>query len=251
MITLKLPAWVWGVVLIGFLILAFALFRGCENSKVLAQNNDYLSGKHKEDSIKMSDDSSSYVNNIEQLNGQINLNENKLAVTELQLDSANKIIDKLLKKHNPIIPAVDTTITTVPNEYITDCEDCFTNLGKQQSIIGKYKKDLKDLSDDFNQRDKIKDGRINNLTLSLNKINSDYNAQKSINSIQARNLIPRWKLLFSMGVMSINSILPNAAGIGGAYQDKRNRIFAFRYYTSEYGSVKALDIYMPLSLRKK
>jgi hypothetical protein len=44
--------------------------------------------------------------------------------------------------------------------------------------------------------------------------------------------------------------MPNAAGIGGAYQDKRNRIVAFRYYTSQYGSVKALDIYMPLSFKK-
>jgi len=250
MITLKLPSWLWGIALICFLVLAFALFRGCENSKALYTANDVLSNKHIEDSINILNDSLQYRDAINLLTGEIDLKENKLSTTELQLDSANKKISQLLKKHIPVIPS-DTTITTVPNDYINECEDCFVNLKTQQTTVEKYRKQISALKEDFGERDKLKDTRIKDLTLSLGKVNNDYNNQKSINEEQAKTFIPHWKLLFSMGVMSINSVMPNAAGIGGAYQDKRNRIVAFRYYTSEYGSVKALDIYMPLSLRKK
>lgn len=250
MITLKLPAWLWGIALICFLVLAFALFRGCENSKALAKNNNDLSKSHISDSIKMRQDSIDYNQSRDLLNGQIELKENKLAFTEFQLDSASKVIDKLLKRHTPVIQS-DTTITTVPNEYISECEDCFTNLGLQQSLVNKYKDQIGVLKNDYVKKDKLNYDRIDQLTQSLNKINNDYNRQKEINEAQKKGFIPHWKFLFSMGVMSINSVMPNAAGIGGAYQDKRNRIFAFRYYASEYGSIKALDVYMPLSFKTK
>lgn len=250
---------IFGVIVLALLI--FGIFRGCHNANKTSEINKELLGKlaasdekNKKDSIARIESAKHYQDTIDTQNAFITINENKLAAAELDLDKANDRINSLLAKYRPIKPealwSIDTLVGGVSADtYIKNCVDCFAELGGQQERIKVARAEWDNTKQSLDAKINTQQNRINELGKETTNLQVNLSNIKTLSRDFMKRNLPRAKFYFSMGAMSINSIIPNAAGLGGAYQDKRNRMFAFRYYTSEYKSVYAVDLYMPLSFK--
>lgn len=256
-IKLTTPNWLKAVIAIVIGVIIISAIRGCNNSKAALAENNQLKKANKtledriiKDSIDRKDSADSYqqaaiaqeIFNLAQ--------QNKLSFAWDSLDKANVRISKLLAKYKPISPSIDTNITTVPNEYIEECSQCFTELEAQQQREKKVKAQADIVQQSLNSTINSQQLRIAQLGREQVQANKNLNDCRSINEAYQKKLGLRGRLFLSMGIMAIKTPwLPNAAGIGLSYQDKRFRMISARFYTSEYGSVKALDIHMPLSFK--
>jgi hypothetical protein len=238
-------------------VIIFALIRGCSNSKLqLSENNalksanDSLSKKINNDSIANKKLATDYQLKDQVQSGIITIQENKLNAAYDTLDKANDRINKLLARYKPVTPNVDTNVTLVPNEYISDCSQCFTELEGQQNNIKGARKEMDSLKKALTVKINIQQARISELGREQAQAKNNLNDCRAINEAYQKKLELRRRLFLSMGIMAIGTkFTPNAAGIGLSYQDKQFRMISFKYYTSEYGGIKSLDIHMPLSLR--
>lgn len=250
------PSWGKLLLLIVVGVIIIVLIRGCHNSKAaLAENNslhianDSLIKRIKNDSIGYHNTAADYQIKSQLQESVITIQENKLQAAYDTLDRANDRIKQLLARYKPVAPNADTNITTVDNSYIQDCAQCFTELEGQQQREKVIKAQADILQQSLNSKINTQQLRIDQLGREQAQANKNLNDCRAITDGYQKKLELRRRLYFSMGVMSINTIFPNAAGLGLMYQDKRYRIVGFRMYTSEYGSVKALDIHMPLSFK--
>lgn len=255
-LTSKTPNWLKLAILLVIGVIILAAIRGYHNGKVTLAENTQLKEANKalkeriiNDSIERKDSADSYQQAALAQEIFNSAQQDKLSSAWDSIDKANVRINKLLAKYKPISPSVDTNITTVPNEYIEECSQCFTELVSQQQREKNVKAQADIVQQSLNSTINSQQLRIAQMGREQVQANKNLNDCRAINEAYQKKLELRRRLYFSMGVMSIKSIFPNAAGLGLMYQDKRYRIVGFRMYTSEYGSVKALDIHMPLSFR--
>jgi len=255
-IKIDIPNWVKGAILIGVGCIIISAIRGCHNNKATLAENVQLKEANKiliqraiKDSLDQKNTQEEYTFSDSIHNHTIEMQQDALDAANDTLDKANNRINKLIIKYRPATVNADTNVTLVPNEYINECSQCFTELEGQQKRIKVARDEMSDLQQSLNSRINNQQLRINELTKEKQLVKNNLNDCLKNDSINLKKFEPRRRLYWSMGVMSINSVLPNAAGLGLMYQDRRYRIVGFRMYTSEYGSVKALDVHLPLSFR--
>lgn len=238
------------LILLGLLIVA--LYKGCDNAK----NNKEIDlseriKKLESDSINEAHNKEVYQQTIEFQDGQLALSNNKIASLTIGLDSANDRIASLLKRHKPVLPDADTSVTTVPNVFINDCTECFTELENGQKLVLRYKAEKDNQESIFKTQLKTKDNRIQSLELVNTGVAKSYKSLiDSVDKLKA-NMEFRRTLYFKLGALAINQPFPNSAGAGLIYQDKMKRMFAVGYYISPFGSIYSTDIAFPLSLKRK
>jgi hypothetical protein len=234
--------------------LIFAVIRSCNNHKeAIAADSKLteLSKKIVSDSIEFANTTKEYEVQSELQDGQIALKENQLQAKDDSLDAANLRILALISKHKPIKPSIDTNITTVPNEYVNDCEGCFMELTRGRDMVMSYKGTADSLRIAFLKKKRTDSIRIQGLTLRNADLTGTLADAISAAAAEREKTRPRAKGLISIGTLLINANLPNAIGGGFGYQDKYNRIFTVKYYASEYGSVKQVDVLIPLSFKRR
>lgn len=249
---IKLSNWfIFGTLLI-FGLIMFGLIKGCEQyNKTQDQLVDYKGRVEKlaQDSIEYSKQAIEYKNQNELIDGQLEVANNR---NSLYLDSfrlLNDHINDLKKRYREVTPNEDTTVTLVPNSYISDCADCFTSIEKAQHLGLRYKAEL-DNADYLNKsKVNVLSNRISLLEKQNVQLGKNYRSLLDSASKQKPEL--RRTLFLSMGAMSINQAFPNAIGAGFMYEDKKRRIYGAKYYISEYGSIYQADLSLPLSLKFK
>lgn len=243
----------FGAFLVGLLIIFFALARSCNNTRSALSENVDLKGivkALKSDSIEFAKEAAEYDMKLEMSEGQVSLLENKILLFDDSLDKANAVIVKLLGRHSPMEPSVNTTVTTVPNSYLIECEGCFTALGNGKSLVAGYRNTVDSLKGELYDAIKLRDDRVSSLLRQNHRLDSSINGTISILQRTIEDREPRRKVLLSISAISINSIAPNGVGVGLAYQDKYNRIFAGKILGTGFGRVLQADVYMPISFRK-
>lgn len=248
----KPPKWVIYAMLILLVLLVCSLYRGCKQFN--HDESHVLNSKRRidqlvRDSIENKKQLDENKIQIEFLDGQIALSENK---DDLYLDSfrtLNNHITELKKRYRAVTPSEDTTVTLVPNAYIVDCADCFTSIDKAQQLGLRYKAQLDNA--DYLNKSKVKalDNRISLLEKQNAKLGKDY--RSLIDSVSVAPPSLRRTLFVTVGTMSVNQSFPNAIGGGFLYEDKKRRIFGAKYYISKYGSIYQGEVSFPLSLKFK
>lgn len=236
------------LILIGVLIVS--LIRGCDNFNEAKQSNVNLAERIKvlqQDSLDNVTNNKQYEVQSEYLASQLETSNDSIKSLNEDLRDADKRIATLLKTHQSVSPNADTNITTVPNRYITDCADCFAELGNGQKLVLKYKLERDNQERIYKAQLEIKNNRINNLQDYSNKL---YNNYKNLLDSSGKKLEQRGILFFKMSALAINQNLPNAGGAGFIYMDKKKRLFGVSAYLSNYGSVYQAEIAFPLSLKK-
>lgn len=247
--SIKINPFVVTAILIGIGILIIALVRGCSNEKKLAASTIDYKGRidaMAKDSIETSQQLSAYKDTMEFMDGQLSLSKNKELSLNEDLGKANDRITILLRKHVPIKPSSDTSMTWAPNEFINECSECFHELQNGQQLVKKYKAEKDNQEQICNGKLNVKDNRIGFLEKSNTKLTKDY---KSL--IDSAGKVERKGMLyFSYGVLW-DAYVPKMGGIGLMYQDKRLRQFGVKGY---FGSSKPLietQVNMPLSFKRK
>lgn len=245
------------IILIGIGIIIIGLIKGCQHFKAKEEAYaaqaillDSMKTVIKNDSIDRKNILQNNADTIAMRDAELSLANNKLAFYDDTLEAANHRINLLLKRYIPIDISKDTSITTVPNSYIENCADCFAELESDRDLVKRAKAEKDNQTQILNSQINTQANTINKLNMLNGQLQSNLNNLISVAKDNNKKLEPTRKIYISLGAISINSIFPNGAGGGLAYQDKRSRMFAFRYYTSEYGDVKAIDLYMPLSFKR-
>lgn len=233
------------LVLLGILILA--LYKGCVVYKKTGKEMvDYKSRIEtlEKDSAETASLLKANSDSLEFINGQLGVHENREAAFNDSFRVLNNRITALRKVHKPISPSVDTNVTTVPNEYINECEGCYDALASAQDKGLKYKAELDNKDQVYLSKLNTLNRRIKILETQNSKLSKDYRgALDSMPSGLKRTLF------FTVSAMSVSSVLPNAIGAGFMYEDKRRRIYGAKYYVSNVGPIYSAELSFPLSLR--
>lgn len=247
--TLSINKWLIVAIIIGVVVLAFTLIRGCQNEKKAASLVVDLKGrvnKLASDSVYQAKQLAGYKDTMEFKEGELMLSKNKELALNEDLDKANDRISILLRKHVPIKPSLDTSITTVPNEYITDCTDCFTELNNGVQLVRKYKLEKDNQEEIYKGQLSVKDNRINFLEKSNTKLTNDYKSLiDSTGSIKRKGM-----LYFSYGILW-SAFVPKSVGAGLMYQDSRLRQFGVKGYFGAHKPMIETQVNMPLSFKRK
>lgn len=245
-----------GVILLGFLILSFALIRGCNQGKAkdeayakVAAKNAILEAQQKaSDSISKAN-KSNFDASLEYANGVIALRNNQLEASRHELEAANARGGALIKKHTTIQPSIDSTSIVVPNEYVEECAECF---GELEYHIGRSQRFMKE--HDSTQvahaaKQSLQKKRIEQLEQENRSVSQTLTDCLTATNAQVGKLEPRRKVYLTMGV--IWAPLPKAVGAGLLYQDKRGRMYGGKAYTSAWGTLVESQVNLPLSFRRK
>jgi hypothetical protein len=244
------------ILIAGIIILVFTFIRGCNNSrqaialnKELIIKNDSLAAQVIREKIINLENKKEYEIKLEVANGQVEIKENQVARTEADLNAANKRINILLAKHHDISPSDDTSITVVPNEFINDCNGCFTELENGQKLVQQYKIDNDQLKLSLRVKDKLQTDRIGQQEQEKAKLVKSLNDCMTLSKSAQKAAEPHGQLYFSWNV--IWSPLPIGASIGLAYQNKHKLQYGLRGGYGTFGKYVETEMNLPLSLRRK
>ena len=237
----------------GILIVAFALFHGCKQSRLegaARQKAEQLADSAltvlKE--FKTTSDSTNVEFQIrnELLTGQVELAKNQKEKAEANLEKQITINNALIEKHK-MGKYADTNATLVPAEYISDCEGCFTNLEKTNKEVIRYKNDVNALQYKLKQQDGLYQSRFKQLNEEklgfYNKMNALAKQQKEV----ADKFKPHGRLYLSWGVLW--SPWPIAAGAGIMYQTKHYFQYGATIYYGDRGTIVGTTMHFPLSIK--
>lgn len=236
-------------ILIGIGVLIIALVRGCQNGKKAASAVvDYKGriNKLEQDSVNLTRYLNASADTIEFLNGQSALSDNKLLSLNENLDKANDRISILLRKHIPIKPNPDTSVTLVPNVYIEECTDCFNELSDGRDSVMKYRAERDNQERIYKSKLSVKDNSINYLEKLNGKLTKDY---KSLIDSTKDTQKQKGKMYLSWGVMW--GPVPKMAGAGLMYQTPRSMILGAKWYYGAQGHMVETNINLPLSFKRK
>lgn len=248
--TLSINKWLIVAILAWGAILMFALIRGCQNEKKAASlivDYEGRISKLATNSIEQSRQLAAYKDTMGFKDGELALSKNKEIALNEDLGKANDRISILLRKHVPIKPSLDTSITTVPNIYIEECTDCFKELDNGVQLVRKYKAEKDNQEQIHKGILNVKDNRINYLEKSNKSLTSDY---KSLIDSTKKVSKPKGKMYLSWGVLW-KDYVPWSAGGGLMYQNKRSVIFGASWYYNSKGHMIQTNIHFPLSFKKR
>jgi len=251
--SLKINPIVATLLIAGILILVFLLIKGCNQSnlqlskfnKVDSLNNVLL---HVVSNDKLAADStkSAFQDSLEFERGQNALIKSQKERTESELQTITKANRVLIDKHKWDKYA-DTTAVTVPGDFISDCEGCFTTLEKTTNLVERYKTDINNLQNNWDKQSQLYQKRFKELDAEklgfYNKINTLAKEQQKV--IDA--LKPHGRLYLSWGVMW--GLVPKMAGAGLLYQNKYNLLIGAKWYYGANGHMIETTLNFPLSIK--
>jgi hypothetical protein len=244
------------ILIAGIIILIFALIKGCSNNRqVIAVNqelktkNDSLQKRITKDSIQFSDNKKEYKISLELANWQVEIRDNQLAKTSVELDAANKRINILLDKHKEITPDSDTSHTYVPNDFIVDCNGCFTELENGQKLVQQYRLDNEQLKFSLRVKDKLQTDRIGQQEQEKAKLSKSLQDCMEISKKAQNASAPKGQLYFSWDVLW--NPWPSSAGVGLMYQTKYRVQYGATWYYGRYGQMIQTQMNLPLSIKRK
>lgn len=251
--SLKINPIVATIIIASILILIVALFKGCKQGK--------MEVAAKEKAIQLADSALSVIkeyktiteasakefqDTIEYERGQSELIRAQKERTENELDAALAINKSLIEKHR-LSEYTDTSSMTVPNEYVTDCESCYTQLDATTKLSLKYKDDFGKATANWNSQRKSYETRLIQMdtekTNFLNKIGSLSAKQKEA----AEKLKPHGRLYLTWGV--VWKPWPWATGAGLMYQTKNNMMYGAKWYYGSSGQMIETTLNFPLSIK--
>lgn len=249
------PFWK-GIILFVVILFIFLLYRGCQYANhraakysVYEQKIDSLLKKQVADSISSRQNADNFNASLEYSNGVIALKDNQLQATRTDLEAANIRIDALLKKHKPVQPDTNSTVTTVPNEYIEECAECFAELEYHKGKSSRFIKEADSLHAAHLAKESLQQKRIKQLEQEKSDVSETLTDCLTAAKAQSDKLEIRRKMYLTMG--AIWAHMPKAVGIGLAYSDKRGRMFSAKVYGGEWGRMYGTDVIFPLSFRRK
>lgn len=255
--TLKIPSWLIFAVLIGAGILIFACIRGCnQGQQAIAEGIQWKQENKKlvQDTARLAQERDStkkeYQDSLDFVNGQLSLRENQLTARVLQLDSADKRITDLRARYQAVIPNKDTSITTVSNEYIANCADCFAELSNGQEKVKTYMAQIDNLNQSYQSKINLQQNRINQLDKQNTQLAGTLHDCIDASQRAEKKLSPHGQLFFSWSVLWV-PLLPKMAGIGLMYQNKYRLQVGVRGMFGQYGNGFETEVNMPLSLKRK
>lgn len=242
--------------LVVMFVLLLLLMKGCSNSRqAIAENNklkianDSLAAEIIQTKVELLKNKKDYDSQLEVVNGQLELKDNQLVKTGDELDEANKRINILLAKHKDITPSTDTSVTVVPNDFVIDCNGCFTELQNGQKLVQKYKSDVDQLQWAYAKKDIIQSQRISQQEQEKAKLTKTLQDCMEISKAAQRLGEPHGQLYFSWGVQF--APLPKMAGVGLLYQNKHKLIYGAKGWFGAYGTMVEANMNMPLSFKRK
>lgn len=236
-------------ILIGIGVLIIALVRGCQNGKKAASAVvDYMGriNKLEQDSIDLANHLSASGDTIKFLNGQLYLTDTKLLSLNENLDKANDRISILLRKHVPIKPNPDTSVTLVPNIYIEECADCFFELVSGRDSVKKYRAEKDNQEQIYKSKLSVKDNDIKYLEKANKEVTSSYMSLIELTKSTERKRV----MYFSYGVLW-SAYVPESVGAGLMYQDKRLRQYGVKGYFGDHKPRIETQMNLPLSFKRK
>lgn len=196
-----------------------------------------------------------YADSLDFVRGQLDLQQEKSAAQTDCITDLEKLIDSLTIKHAVTkskikISDSDTGFVLAPNEYVQECEGCFTLLGnyKKENIQLRFERDSYDSL--MRQQANIQADRINELDaerLKFNKLLNDCRLARA--SVQACDTTRKVKL--SVMGMFDNPFLPRGGGFGVIYEDKRFNEYSGHVIFTGSGNIYLLNIAKTISFRRK
>jgi hypothetical protein len=251
----KTPKWRIFLALIVVGVLLIALWKGCQNAnKANAAKDariDSLTSRLKYNDSIGKLNQREYEGVMEYANGIISLRNNQLAASQDSNDKLNDKIASLLKKHKPITPAVDTSVTTVPNEYLEECTTCMDLLDKSRQLARTLRADQDNLTTALKSQISIHENRVKQLGLEVKGLNSVLdNCIETAQKIKDENR-PRRRMFLSLGLIGSNDVILNGVGAGLIYMDKKSRLYGGTYFGTNLGPMFTAQMSFPLSLKRK
>ena len=254
--TLKIHPTIATIIIAALIILLFLLIKGCSNSqqaltlnKELKIKNDSLASKVIREKTENLENKKEYDTKLEVVNGQVEIKNNQLARTEVDLDAANKRINTLIANHKTIVPDSDSSNTYVPNDFITDCNGCFTELSNGQKLVQQYKSDNEQLKLSLRIKEKLQTDRIAQQELEKEQLSRSLNNCMLVAKAALKTDKPKGQLYFSWGVQF--APLPKMAAVGLLYQNKHKLIYGAKGWFGVYGTMVEANMNMPLSFKKR
>lgn len=251
--TLKINPWLVTAAMAGLLILFFALFRGCKESKIQVAATQQAT--HVADSAlaalkdyKAYSDSTTedFKDSLDFERGQKELAQAQKERTETDLDKALAANKELIARHH-LADYNDTATIVVPNQYAQECEECFTKLDNSTKLTLKYKDDVNNLERRWADQNNLFTKRFKQLEdekLGLyNKMNSLAKEGKDA----ADKLKPHGRLYLSWAVVC--GPWPKMAGAGFMYQTKYNLMYEANWLYGNQGHMVYGSIKFPISIK--
>lgn len=249
----KPKKWVIWLAFIVVVVLFVGIFKGCQQHKALAMKDariDTLERINKYNDSIGKENKRQYDGVREYQSGIIALRDNQILSFYDSLGKLNNQIVSLQKRYKPITASVDTSVTTVPNEYIEDCAECFTLLDKSKETSLKLKADYNNLSSAYKDKIKTQESRITQLGAENTQLKNNLTSAIDIAKENQKKYEPRRKVLVSISALAVDGYVPNGVGVGAFYQDKRNRLFGAHVFGSNVGAIYMGQFALPLSLRR-
>lgn len=254
--TIKIHSWLIFAVLIGAGILIFACIRGCnQGQQAVAESIQWKQENTKlvHDTARLAQERDSlkriYQDSLEFVNGQWLLAKNQTVATRYQLDSADKRITELRARYQAVIPNKDTSVTTVSNDYIANCADCFAELSNGQEKVKTYIAQIDNLNQSYQSKINLQQSRINQLDKQNTQLAGTLHDCIDASQRAEKKLSPHGQLFFSWNVLWLP--LPKMAGVGFMYENNRKVQFGLRGMFGQYGNGVETEVNMPLSLKRK
>ncbi|HZI69679.1 MAG TPA: hypothetical protein VFD60_00815 [Nitrososphaeraceae archaeon] len=255
--TLQIKPWLKYATLIALGILLIASIRGCHQGQASVaaaekwhRSTDSLNNVTKILKVIIDSTKKSYQDSLDFVNGQLALAKNQLIATKYLLDSADSRITALRGRYRPIQPNADTSITTVPNDYIANCADCFTELSNGQAKVKQYMGQIDDLNKSYQSKINLQQNRINQLDQQNAQLSGTLQDCLEVSKAAEKKLAPHGQLFFSWSVLWVPYI-PTMAGVGLMYQNKYKLQIGVRGMFGRYGNGFETEVNMPLSLKRK
>lgn len=241
------------IIIAGVLILLFTVFKGCKQSRIevaakekAQQITDSALTVLKDSKSLWDSTSKDYQDSLEFERGQKILIDAQKERTEVDLDKALEENKELIARHH-LADYTDTATIVVPNQYVMECEDCFTKLDNTTKLSLKYKDDLKRADSNWNKQTELYQNRFKQLNAErlgfYNKIN--YLAKEAKEATD--KLKPHGRLYLSWGILW--SPWPVAAGGGFMYQTKSYFQYGLKFYYGDRGSIVETSMHFPLSIK--
>lgn len=255
--TIKFNPIVLAILLLGVCVLAIALTKGCKNAdaknELISSLQDSYSKseiKRESDSMAAARDKAAYEDSLSVVSGLLSLKDNQLKATEVALNASNDRIQKLIQDRSMVTPS-DSNTTLVPNEYIEDCESCWTELKSQNKLVNEYQRQVAEKDSFSDNMTVIYNKRIDVLESEKRNLNGLINDYKEIAQHATKIAAPRRTMYFTMSAIGKETQLIMGVGAGLIYQDKRKRMYGATAYGTNQGTIYTGSLMLPLSFRRK
>lgn len=234
------------------LIILGIAFRYCNNKNGNNVNINAIIEDHKKSD-------SAYADSLNFVRGLLELRENQIEARDLIIDSLENKIDLLINKHEVTKKKIkpldfynsDTGFVLAPNEYVTECEDCFNVLGeyKKQNVQLRFERDGYDSL--MRQQSSLQESQILTLQSQRNGLTSKLIKSEARRINDSINALPSRKLKLSAMGMANDLFIPNGGGPGLIYEDKKSNEFGGHVIFTTRGKIYLFHIAKKISFKRK